>query len=145
MRCFLALLLMISFALNAADEIYDFDDPGQRALFLTLSESLRCPKCQNQSIAGSNALVAQDMKRKVYQLLQQGYTEQEIIDYMKQRYGDFVYYQPPLNPLTLLLWMGPALFVLLVLGILIRRRNKPAVQADSAMLAKAEKWLEEDK
>lgn len=145
MKWFFSLLLIATFGLNAADEIYDFDDPQQRALFLTLSESLRCPKCQNQSIGGSNALVAQDMKRKVYQLLQKGYTEQQIIDYMKQRYGDFVYYQPPLNPLTLLLWMGPVVFVLLVLLTLIRRRNKPLDQADSAMLAKAEKWLEEDK
>lgn len=145
MRWLFPLLLMLSFGLSAADEAYVFDDPAQRQLFQKLSENLRCPKCQNQNIAGSNALVSQDMKRKVYELLQQGYSEGEIIDYMKQRYGDFVYYQPPLNPLTLFLWMGPLLFVLLLLVILIRRRNKPAAQADAAMLTKADKWLEDDK
>lgn len=145
MRWFFALLMMLSFGLSAADEIYVFDDAAQRELFQKLSENLRCPKCQNQNIADSNALVSQDMKRKVYQLLQQGYTEREVIDYMKQRYGDFVYYQPPLNPLTLFLWMGPLLFVLLVVVMLIRRRNRPATEVDVQMLAKADKWLEEDK
>ncbi|ALS99034.1 cytochrome c-type biogenesis protein [Lacimicrobium alkaliphilum] len=145
MRWFLSLLLILSFGVRAADEVYVFDYPAQRELFQKLSENLRCPKCQNQNIADSNALVSQDMKRKVYQLLQQGYTEREVIDYMKQRYGDFVYYQPPLNPLTLFLWMGPLLFVLLVVVMLIRRRNRPAAEADTDMLAKADKWLEEDK
>lgn len=145
MRWFFALLMMLSFALSAADEVYVFDDPAQRELFQKLSENLRCPKCQNQNIADSNALVSQDMKRKVYQLLQQGYSEREVIDYMKQRYGDFVYYQPPLNPLTLFLWMGPLLFVLLVVVMLIRRRNQTATEVDAQMLAKADKWLEEDK
>ncbi|WP_088330204.1 cytochrome c-type biogenesis protein [Lacimicrobium sp. SS2-24] len=147
MRWYAGLLLILSLSpsLQAVQEVYEFDKPAQREVFQRLSENLRCPKCQNQNIADSNALVSQDMKRKVYELIKKGYSEQQVIDYMKQRYGDFVYYQPPLNPLTLMLWMGPVLFMGLVLVVLIRRRKTQEKGFDKAMLAKAEKWLEDDK
>ena len=137
--------LLISSLVQAADEIYAFDNQAQRQMFKDLTEELRCPKCQNQNIADSDALVAQDLKRKVYELMQQGYDKQQVIDYMKQRYGDFVYYQPPLNPATVFLWLGPLLFILLGAAVLLVRRKSAARQLDPELLAQADKWLEKDK
>ncbi|GAA0370499.1 cytochrome c-type biogenesis protein CcmH [Bowmanella denitrificans] len=141
-RLLVALCALLSVSVFSAEEVYEFASDKQRQQFKQLTEELRCPKCQNQNIADSDALVAQDLKRKVYQLLQQGKSHDEIVAYMKDRYGDFVYYQPPLNPATALLWLGPLLFVGgAVLLVVIRRRGR-ATQLDQELLAEAEKMLE---
>jgi cytochrome c-type biogenesis protein CcmH len=105
---------------------------------------LRCPQCQNQNIADSNAMIAIDLKRKVYQLLQEGNSEEQVVDYMRQRYGDFVYYQPPVNSMTIWLWLLPLIFVFggIVL-VYVSRQKKPA-EIDQGQLAQAEKLLERD-
>lgn len=129
----------------ATEETYQFDDPQQRALFFQLTQELRCPKCQNQNIADSDAMIAADLKRKVYQLVQQGQSREEVIAYMKQRYGDFVYYQPPVNSMTLWLWLLPILFVLGgIVVVVLGRQAKPQLK-DETKLAKANKLLEDDK
>jgi cytochrome c-type biogenesis protein CcmH len=94
--------------LQAAEEMLKFESTQQQALFRELTAELRCPKCQNQNIADSNAVVAVDMRNKTYQLVQEGQTKQQVLDYMKQRYGDFVHYQPPLQWSTIWLWLLPA-------------------------------------
>lgn len=101
--CFAALL-----PLQAAEEMLKFESTQQQALFRELTAELRCPKCQNQNIADSNAVVAVDMRNKTYQLVQEGQSKQQVLDYMKQRYGDFVHYQPPLQWSTIWLWLLPA-------------------------------------
>jgi cytochrome c-type biogenesis protein CcmH len=116
--CFFATLSTL-----AAEEILPFADSKQQALFRELTHELRCPKCQNQNIADSNAVVAVDMRKKTYELVQQGQDKTQVIEYMKLRYGDFVHYQPPLQLSTIWLWLLPALLVL-GMGTFVFRKNK---------------------
>ena len=118
--------LLFSFSLWAAIDTYQFDSVAQEEQYRDLTGSLRCPKCQNNSIADSNAMIAADMRLKVYELMKQGQSRQQIIDYMVARYGNFVTYEPPVTPSTLILWVGPALFALLGgLTIILRSRQRP--------------------
>lgn len=125
-------------------ENYQFVDPNQRKTFLKLTEELRCPKCQNQNIADSDAPIAHDMRRKVYQLMQEGKGEQEVVGWMKQRYGDFVHYQPPVNAVTMWLWLTPVLFAFIMLVVFIRRRKVEDDVDIEARLARADKLLKEE-
>ena len=118
---------------NAAIDTYEFKDEGERARFRTLTEELRCPKCQNQNIADSDAPIAMDLRAQIYRMLEEGQSNEQIIDFLVSRYGDFVLYKPPVTARTLLLWYGPAGllaggFVLLGV-ILLRRRSKAGVVA----------------
>ncbi|NOQ81100.1 MAG: cytochrome c-type biogenesis protein CcmH, partial [Methylophaga sp.] len=88
------------------------------ARFISLSTELRCLVCQNQSLADSNAGLAQDLREEVYKLLKEGRTNQQIIDFLVSRYGDFVLYDPPLKLGTLMLWFGP-LFILIFAGVVV--------------------------
>jgi cytochrome c-type biogenesis protein CcmH len=97
-----------------------------------LSEQLRCLVCQNQTLADSHAELAQDLKQEIREMAAKGMEDQAIIDYLVERYGDFVRYRPPLKSTTALLWLGP--FVLLIAGgfglfITLRKREKLAVDA----------------
>ncbi|EJQ2951594.1 cytochrome c-type biogenesis protein CcmH [Salmonella enterica] len=103
----LMLVLVIAGSARATTDVMPFKDEAQEQQFRQLTEQLRCPKCQNNSIADSNAMIATDMRRRVYDLMQEGKSRQEIIDYMVARYGNFVTYDPPLTPLTVLLWVLP--------------------------------------
>ncbi|HAB23218.1 MAG: cytochrome c-type biogenesis protein [Pantoea sp.] len=117
--------LLFSVSLWAAIDTYQFDSVAQEEQYRDLTASLRCPKCQNNSIADSNAMIAADMRLKVYELMKQGQSRQQIIDYMVARYGNFVTYEPPVTPSTLILWVGPALFVVLGgLVIVLRSRQR---------------------
>ena len=125
-------------------ENYVFEDPSKRKAFLELTAELRCPKCQNQNIADSDAPIAHDMRRKTYQLMQEGNDKGQVIAWMKERYGDFVHYQPPITVVTIWLWVLPVLFALAML-IFFMRRRKPETQQDmSAELARAEQMLKDD-
>ncbi|MCB4435438.1 cytochrome c-type biogenesis protein CcmH [Alteromonas sp. McT4-15] len=130
---------------QAVEESFSFDSAEQRASFLRLTAELRCPMCQNQNIADSDAMIAHDMRRKVYSLLKQGKTEQEVIDFMKARYGDFVHYQPPVTAATLWLWAGPVLFIFIALVVIVRRKSVTPPEDMAAKLAKADAMLEQEK
>ena len=119
---FLSLLFLISTA-QATQVLIEFKNPEQQALFKELTHELRCPKCQNQNIADSNAVVAVDMRNKTLELVQQGQDKAQVLEYMKSRYGDFVHYQPPLNKFTLILWLLPALMVVGLMVLLVVRRK----------------------
>ncbi|KFZ31407.1 cystathionine gamma-synthase [Pseudidiomarina salinarum] len=117
-----------SVATAASLETYAFDDPRKEALFHELIDELRCPKCQNQSIAESDAPLAKDLRDRTYIMLQNGASKQEVINYMVARYGDFVHYQPPWQISTSILWWGPVgiiLIGLLVVFIRARARVEP--------------------
>lgn len=105
-----------------------------------LSEELRCLVCQNQNLADSNAELAKDLKREIRSMIADGKSDREIIDFMVSRYGDFVLYKPPLQATTLLLWGGPALFLLIGLVTLIRqlRRRTIEMPIEPALDAKEE-------
>ncbi|HII0638955.1 TPA: cytochrome c-type biogenesis protein CcmH [Salmonella enterica subsp. arizonae serovar -:z4,z24:-] len=102
------MMLLVSGSALATIDVMPFKDEAQEQQFRQLTEQLRCPKCQNNSIADSNAMIATDLRQKVYELIQEGKSNKEIVDYMVARYGNFVTYDPPLTPLTILLWVLPA-------------------------------------
>lgn len=139
------LLILGAFSVHAAEDKFTFDTSAQRESFLKLTAELRCPMCQNQNIADSDAMIAHDMRRKVYTLLKQGKTEQEVIEFMKSRYGDFVHYQPPVTAATLWLWAGPVLFIFIALLVVIRRKSVTPPEDMAAKLAKADEMLEREK
>lgn len=123
---------------RAAIDTYEFKDEAERERFRTLTEELRCPKCQNQNIADSNAPIATDLRREIHRMLEEGKSNQDIVDYLVARYGDFVRYKPPVNARTLLLWYGPAgLLVggLVVLGIIVVRRRRVENSPGQVMLS----------
>lgn len=131
MRRHLMLLLaalLFSASAMAAIDTWQFSSVQQEQQYRELIGQLRCPKCQNNSIADSNAIIAADMRAKVYQLMQQGQSKQQIIDYMVARYGNFVTYEPPLNGVTIFLWLGPLLFVLIGGAVVILRPSRRAAQ-----------------
>ena len=128
----LALAVMLT-PLSAAPVVtYEFTSDEQEALFNKLSTELRCLVCQNQAISDSNADLAKDLRDEMYGMLQQGKSEDEIIEFMVTRYGDFVLYNPPLKPMTWLLWFGPAFALIAGFFIVIRilRKQKQAVVAE---------------
>ena len=136
MRAWLLALLLVAAPLQAAIDAYPFDDPAKRARYRALIEELRCPKCQNQNIADSNAPLASDLRQKVYDMIQAGRDDATIEAYMVQRYGDFITYRPPVRPLTWPLWFGPLLGLAVIgiaLALWIRRRNReqPAPLSDA--------------
>jgi cytochrome c-type biogenesis protein CcmH len=124
---FLLCGLLVAGMARAAIDTYEFADQATRERFTRLTQELRCPKCQNQDLADSNAPIAVDLRREIYRMLQEGQSNEQIIDYLVSRYGDFVRYKPPVNGRTLILWYGPAGLLtfgaLLVLLIVKRRRN----------------------
>lgn len=134
-----------SFTVNAAEDKFSFDTPQQRESFLRLTAELRCPMCQNQNIADSDAMIAHDMRRKVYSLMKQGKSEAEIIEFMKSRYGDFVHYKPPVTPATFWLWAGPVLFIFIALVVVVRRKAGTPPEDMAAKLAIADEMLEREK
>ncbi len=114
---------------------YDFASEEQEALFNKLSNELRCLVCQNQAISDSNADLAKDLRDEIYGMLQQGKSEQEIVDFMVARYGDFVLYRPPMKPMTYVLWFGPALALVIgffVVVRIVRRQRQAAAQEITA-------------
>ena len=119
----LALVAAVGIAREAAPAAVD---PVLEARMTRITSELRCLVCQNQTIADSNADLAADLRRQTRELLKQGKTDAEIVDYMTARYGDFVLYRPPLRATTLLLWFGPAAMLLggaAVLVLVLRRRS----------------------
>ena len=138
----LLLFLAILVALPAAAviETYEFSSEELEQRYQRLSGELRCPKCQNQNIADSNAPIAQDLRKLLYQQLEAGASDQEILDYMVARYGEFVRYRPRFSGVTAVLWLAPALLLLAgaaVVFLTLRGRRKPGA-ADAAELSPEE-------
>lgn len=132
MRRWAALLLVVALAASAAD------DAALDKRLDHVAQQLRCLVCQNQSIADSHAQLALDLKKEARTQLSQGRSEQEVIDFMVQRYGDFVLYRPPFNAATVLLWVGP--FVLLAAGLaaLLANLRRRALGDDDPMFEENE-------
>ena len=119
-------LLVAGLSMSAWANIdtYQFDNPRQEAQYRALIEEFRCPKCQNQNLAGSDAPIAQDLKQKTYDMVKDGRSDGEIRQYMNERYGDFISYKPPVRPSTWILWFfPPVLLVFVMLAWFIRNRN----------------------
>ncbi len=141
MRVFALLLALLAGPLHAAIETFEFASEEQRLRYLEFARELRCPKCQNQNLADSNAPIAADLRHELYRLLSEGKTDREIVDFMVGRYGEYVLYEPPLEAKTVLLWGAPVLMLcggLLVLAGIVRRARR-AGAARAAALSEAER------
>lgn len=123
MFCYLSMLLILALPALASEEVLSFENEHQRRLYLQLTAELRCPQCQNQNIADSNAVVSVDMRQKTYEMIMQGSNRSEVLDYMINRYGNFVHYQPPVNRYTLLLWLAPLLMLVGLAWLQLKRRR----------------------
>ena len=149
-RLLLSLLLAFAASLAAAQEARPLaEDPVLEAKVMQIAEGLRCLVCQNETIAASHADLAVDLRKQIRLKLQQGQSEAQIVDFMVQRYGDFVLYKPPLKRSTWLLWGGPFVLLAVALAVLalnIRRRraaaSAAALRADE--LERARRLLGED-
>lgn len=143
--CLLALLMTLPVAAREATPMAS--DPALEARVMVIAEELRCLVCQNETIAASHADLAVDLRAQIRSKLAQGQTSQQILDFMVERYGDFVLYRPPLKPLTLLLWVGPFALLLLAAGVLalnVRRLRRSATEALSpAELQRARQLLDQ--
>ena len=131
MKALLAVLLLCAGLFSCgplAEEVLQFDNDAQRDLYQQLTAELRCPQCQNQNIADSHAVVAVDMREKTYQLIREGKDRQQVLDYMINRYGDFVHYLPPVNRYTLWLWLLPLLMLLGLIAVGVFRRAQQSKQ-----------------
>jgi cytochrome c-type biogenesis protein CcmH len=146
-KLILLFLLLCSTSLWAGVEVHKFDNPEQEEQYKRLVTELRCLVCQNQNLADSNADLAQDLRQEVYEMIQNGATDQEIINFMVARYGDFVLYRPPFKATTAFLWVGP--FIILLGGFVIllvfirKRRQATTVELDESAQARARQLLKE--
>jgi cytochrome c-type biogenesis protein CcmH len=119
-------ICICSMSVMAAQDFYLFKSDEDKSRFNQLTNEFRCLVCQNQTIADSNAALASDLRNQIFDKIQQGQSDQQIIQYLTSRYGDFILYKPPLNFKTLILWFGP--FALLFIGagylfVTIRQRQ----------------------
>lgn len=117
MKAFLIFSLFFLTLTAQASSFYPLDSEKKEAQFQHLLKDLRCLVCQNQDLADSNAELAKDLRQQVYELVRDGKSDTEINDYLTARYGDFILFKPPFKAATLILWLGPFLFLLL--GIII--------------------------
>lgn len=147
MRLCSVLILLMSLWVaptQAAIDVYEFSSPEQEKVFHQLTRELRCPKCQNQDIADSDAELAKDLRDKTYVMLHEGNSKQDVIDYMVARYGNFILYKPPFMASTMILWFGPVIVILLGIFLVIRRtRKQPRNLADNALSAEQQARLNE--
>ena len=126
-KIFLIALCVMGLSSGFANEAAPLaDDPVTEQRLISISEEMRCLVCQNESLAGSRSDLANDLRREIRILIQEGKSDDQIRNFMVERYGDFVLYRPPVKPVTWLLWIGP--FVILAIGIAalltyLRRRN----------------------
>ena len=142
----LFLLGFVSLTTQAAIETYEFDSPQMEADYNQLIDELRCLVCQNQNLADSDADLAKDLRRETHDMLKQGKSQREVMDFMVERYGDFVLYRPQFKTSTYLLWIGPFVLLLLVLYLFVRRlrARDEKVDVDASALAEARQLLEQE-
>lgn len=110
-RVLFVIYMSLSFNAISGVEVNEFKNGADEARFKVLVNELRCLVCQNQNLADSNAELAQDLRKEVYQMIQSGQSNEEIVAFMVERYGDFVLYKPPFKAQTYILWIGPFVFL----------------------------------
>ncbi|MEX2489274.1 MAG: cytochrome c-type biogenesis protein [Pseudomonadales bacterium] len=134
----ITLAIWLSFGASicvAAIDAHSFPDEEMRDRYRELINELRCPQCLNTNIAGSDAMIAKDLRRETHRLLLEGKSNEEILEYMHQRYGDFILYEPPLRLGTAILWFGPPALLIIALIIFLRivwkRKSVESVLTDA--------------
>lgn len=139
----LLLLLAAPLAAIPVGTPLEFDSPAQEEQYQVLIRELRCTVCQNQSLVDSNAGLARDLRRNIYQMIREGQDREEITAYMVSRYGDFVLYRPPVQPNTYLLWFGPFLFLAVGALVLVAVVGRQRRAADAGLTAEERARLEQ--
>jgi cytochrome c-type biogenesis protein CcmH len=140
---FVASLLLGGFACAQAIEPMPFKDHAQELRFQHLTRQLRCPMCQNETLADSNAPIARDLRNQIFRMMQEGKSDDEIRQYLVARYSEFVLYDPPLTASTSLLWFGPLLILLGGAGVvlmMIRQRSRAARTMDETPTDSGDDW-----
>ena len=127
--CFISVAILLSSNVIASSvDTYQFSKPEYELRFHDLNKILRCPKCQNQNLADSNSMISQDLRREVFRLMEEGRSDDQIIEFMVMRYGDFVLYKPKFDDVTYFLWLGPIGFgvfgALVLIVVVVRQRGK---------------------
>ena len=145
---FSSILILLSVQqLHAAEVMLEFDSPEQETRFEELLEELRCMVCQNQTLADSNARLARDLRERTYNMVRNGKSNNEIIEHMVERFGDFVLYRPPFKKTTVLLWFGPVIFLIIAVSTFWlyshRTRRKPISDLSPVEREKAQRLLDE--
>jgi cytochrome c-type biogenesis protein CcmH len=137
--------LLLACAARAEVEVRRFDSEAERARYRALIEELRCPQCQNQNLAASDAPIARDLRAEVLRLLREGRSDPEILEHLVERYGDFVRYRPAWQPSTYLLWIAPGLLLAiagaLVAGVVRRQRRAAGSELNPGQQAALERLL----
>lgn len=147
--CFLMVVMASGLSVAEVTAVYDFDSRSEEQRYQNLTAELRCPKCQNQNIADSNSPISKDMRNAVYQMMLDGASNEEIVESLVDRFGEFVKYKPDLDSRTFMLWATPAIAVLggflLVAGVAVRSRRagktEPALSTEEQ--ARVDKMLAE--
>lgn len=141
---FLLLMFVSCYALSVV-EVKEFSSDQLRDRFQVLVNELRCPKCQNQNLADSNSPIASDLRKEIFRMLEEGQSDQEIIDFLVVRYGEFVMYRPPVKKTTLVLWLAPGFLLLIgiVVIIVIRRRQTMVSGSSSALVGDEQEQLDQ--
>lgn len=135
--------LLPGFAFAAVDT-FEFTDQNQQQRYKQFIDEMRCPKCQNQSLSGSDSPIAMDLRKQLYTMVQSNKSDEEIVTYMVDRYGDFILYKPRLGLKTVFLWGAPILFLLIGLVILVvMLRNRKAVAVNQALSANEREVLDQ--
>lgn len=139
-------LMLISSLSLAAIEVHEFDNEVDRKRYQAFIDEMRCPKCQNQNLAGTNSPIAVDLRRELDLMIKEGKSDKEIIDFMVARYGEYILYRPRLSPSTILLWGAPV--VLLIAGVvmlllIVRKRRRLEVVSTSELSQDDRKRLDE--
>jgi len=143
MKKIVIILLALMSASAFSTDTLKFDTDAQRLQYQTLTEELRCPKCQNQNIADSNAPIAIDLRNEVHKMILEGRNEEQVVNFMVERYGNFVVYKPKFDTSTYLLWLGPALIAFLgfIIVVMTAKRKRASVSrtANKIELSQEEK------
>ncbi|RYZ79138.1 MAG: cytochrome c-type biogenesis protein CcmH [Moraxellaceae bacterium] len=137
----LAIFVVMSFQAFGAIETHQFDNEVQRKRYQSFIEEMRCPKCQNQNLAGSDSPISADLRRELYDMINAGKSDQEIVDFMVARYGDFILYRPRVTPATYALWIAPTILLIagvVVLILMLHKRRRLAITQTTGELSTAE-------
>ncbi len=138
-------LVLSQGAALAVIETYEFSTPELEERYRALSQELRCPKCQNQNIADSNAPISQDLRKLLYQQLEAGASDEQILEYMVDRYGEFVRYRPRFSGATAILWLAPLLLLLaaVIAAVLVLRSRRGAAGMEEGLSAAEQERLQD--
>lgn len=129
-------LLLASHLSSAAIEVHEFKNEIDRQRYQSFIDEMRCPKCQNQNLSGSDSPIALDLRNELYLMIEEGKSDQQIVDFMVERYGEFILYRPRLSPATVLLWAAPVLLLVfgaLFLWLLVRKRRRLAQEVETGL------------